>query len=256
MWFQFWSYLKHRLNSTNQHGVHSPFVYDFTTKCLYDDTRYEEYQKLDDYRAALLSNQQSIEVTDHGAGSRVFKKNRRKVRDIAKHVASGRKENRLLFRLARYFKPKSVIELGTSLGMGTYALALANDKAVVSTVEGCHQTLKVANEFHKMAGLSNIHHSHTTFELFLAEHKGSFDLAFLDGDHRKSQTIKYYEQLKQLSHNESIIIIDDIYWSREMLEAWELIREDSDATVTLDLYYFGMVFFRREQKKQHFKIRL
>ena len=30
------SYLKFLIRSTNQHGVHSPFVYNFITRCLYN----------------------------------------------------------------------------------------------------------------------------------------------------------------------------------------------------------------------------
>ena len=33
---QFKSYLKFLLKSTNEHGVHSPFVYNFVTRCLYN----------------------------------------------------------------------------------------------------------------------------------------------------------------------------------------------------------------------------
>jgi len=35
MYFKFISYLKFLLKSTNAHGVHSPFVFTFVTKCLY-----------------------------------------------------------------------------------------------------------------------------------------------------------------------------------------------------------------------------
>ncbi|WP_188112222.1 hypothetical protein [Aquimarina sp. RZ0] len=37
------SYIKFLLSSTNQHGVHSPFVYNLTTKCFYDRTQKECY---------------------------------------------------------------------------------------------------------------------------------------------------------------------------------------------------------------------
>nr|WP_297783384.1 hypothetical protein [uncultured Allomuricauda sp.] len=35
MWFRFISYVRFLGKSTNQHGVHSPFVFKYVTQCLY-----------------------------------------------------------------------------------------------------------------------------------------------------------------------------------------------------------------------------
>ena len=58
------SYLKFLYNSKNQHGVHSPFVFDLVTKCFYDKTKHPEYFILKNYRKSLLENHNFIEVTD------------------------------------------------------------------------------------------------------------------------------------------------------------------------------------------------
>ena len=126
MLYQIKSYVKFLLRSTNQHGVHSPFVYDLITKCFYDKSNFQEYEILKKYRKGLLQSQESIEITDFGAGSRIFKSNRRKVCAIAKNAGITPKRQRLLFRLARYFKSENVLELGTSLGLATSALSLAH----------------------------------------------------------------------------------------------------------------------------------
>ena len=56
--------------------------------------------------------------------------------------------------------------------------------------------------------------------------------------------------------NESIWIFDDIHWSDDMEEAWEIIKNHPKVTVTIDTFQWGIVFFREEQKKEHLAIRV
>ncbi|MFT7628968.1 MAG: hypothetical protein ACI9OS_002634, partial [Ulvibacter sp.] len=69
MFYQVKSYLKFLVRSTNQHGIHSPFVYKLVTQCFYDKTNYSEYTKLTEYRKLLYKSVESINVTDFGQGS-------------------------------------------------------------------------------------------------------------------------------------------------------------------------------------------
>lgn len=135
------SYLKFLFHSKNEHGVHSPFVFDLVTKCFYDATRYPEYQVLESYRKSLLENKNTIDVTDFGAGSRVFKSNTREISKIAQNAGITSKNAELLFRIVRYFQPKSILEIGTSLGLATSALSLGNKNAQIITLEGCQTQL-------------------------------------------------------------------------------------------------------------------
>ena len=139
----FKSYLKFIWNSTNAHGVHSPFVFDLVRNCFYDKTNYPEYSVLEDYRNSLLQNKNEIEVTDFGAGSHVFKSNTRVINQIAKNAGISPERAKLLFRIVNYFQPKSILEIGTSLGLATSALAL-NDIAAITTLEGCPNTMAIA----------------------------------------------------------------------------------------------------------------
>jgi predicted O-methyltransferase YrrM len=141
MYFQVKSCLQFFFRATNEHGVHSPFVFDLVTKCFYDKTNYSEYEVLKNYRKSLLKNKNTIEVTDFGAGSRVFQSNTRKISKIAKTAGINPNNGELLFRIVRYFQPKSILEIGTSLGLATSALAL-NDFSQITTLEGCPNTMK------------------------------------------------------------------------------------------------------------------
>ena len=91
-------YLKHFLTATNQHGVHSPFVYDLITKCFYDNTNYSDYDAIIDYRKSLLKDDTKIKVTDLGAGSQVMKQQERLVSSIAKNAGTTNKRAKLLYK--------------------------------------------------------------------------------------------------------------------------------------------------------------
>ncbi len=254
MWYQIKSYLSFLLKSSNQHGVHSPFVYDLITKCFYDKKNYSDYQKLKEIRTELYHNQSSIEITDFGAGSRVFKSNNRKVSDIAKNAGIPFKRQKLLYRITAYFKPQTVLEIGTSLGLGTTALAFANK---IITVEGCPNTAKVSEAIFSKNKFSNIQLEVATFEDYFKNNLSlKYDLVYVDGNHNKKKTLEYFENLLDRIYDDTVIIFDDIYWSKEMTEAWNQIIKNSKVTVSIDTFYWGFVFFRKEQQKQHFTIRL
>ncbi|WP_426430870.1 O-methyltransferase [Winogradskyella sp. HB-48] len=249
------SYIKFLFSSTNQHGVHSPFVYDFVTKCLYDKTNYSNYSKITEYRNALLRNNDVIEITDFGSGSRKFKSNKRLTSQIVHISSTPLKRTKLFFRLALYLKPKNSLELGTNLGIVTHAISLGNPEGNITSIEGC-PNISIYTKI-QLARTNNINISTGEFEKVIPNLKEkSFDLIFFDGHHNKKATIKYFEALLSKSHNDSIFIFDDIYWSKEMTEAWEYIKYHNAVTVTVDCFHLGFVFFRKEQAKEHFKIRL
>jgi len=273
------AYIKFLLKSQNQHGLHSPFVYDLVTNCFYDKMKYKEYKLLKQYRKDLLKNNTTIQVTDFGAGSKVFTSNRRTVSAIAKNVGIPKKRARFLFRLVNYLGCKNNLELGTSLGIGASALA-ANKKNNLISIEGCPQTADVAREQLKKFGIKNVNLIVGEFEEILSKivtppeeksktegskdlqrttnnkQQTTFDLIYFDGHHTKEATLKYFHQLLPTAHNNSVFVLDDIHWSPGMKAAWKEIKAHPQVRVTIDTFFLGLVFFRKEQARQHFKIRL
>lgn len=252
------SYLNFLWNSKNQHGVHSPFVFDLVTKCFYDKKNYPEYQSLNEYRKFLLNSKTSIEVTDFGAGSRVFKSNTRAINQIAKNAGISPKRAELLFRIVNYFQPNTILEIGTSLGLATSALSLGSKNAKVITLEGCPNTLSIAKNQCQLQNLNNIEFINTKFEDYLSNYQLNTEhcqLIYFDGNHSKKATLDYFELLLPTITNDSVWIFDDIHWSKDMEEAWEIIKNHPKVTITIDTFQWGIVFFRTEQVKEHFVIR-
>ncbi len=258
MLFQIKSYLNFLWHSKNEHAVHSPFVFSLLTKCFYDKKTKPEYAILKKYRKSLLENKNFIEVTDFGAGSRVFKSNRRQISKIAKTAGISPKRAELLFRVTNYFQPSTILEIGTSLGLATAALALGNPKAKVVTIEGCPNTANIAQNQLTEFDCNNVESVISEFESFLISENiqaTNYNLIYFDGNHSKKATLEYFELLLPTIDNDSVWIFDDIHWSEDMEEAWEMIKNHPKVKVTIDTFQWGFVFFRREQPKEHFIIR-
>lgn len=251
------SYLKFILQSKNQHGVHSPFVFNLVTKCFYNSRNYSEYKILKNYRNSLLKNQTVLKITDYGSGSKSFKSTSRSVSAITKTSGSKFKHAKLLFRLAVYLQPKNILELGTSLGIGTTALALGATTSKITSIEGCPEIASFTIKTIKHQNIKNINIVNDNFENAISNFNNvPLDLVFFDGHHDELATINYFEQLLPQAHNDSVFIFDDIYWSKGMTKAWCHIKMHPKVTVSIDTFQFGMVFFRKEQSKEHFVIRL
>ena len=95
------SYLSFLKKSSNHHGLHSPFVYNLVTRCFYDKTKYLQHFALNNCPKTVLT------------------------KDYTKH---SKKRIQLLFRVIQYFKPNSILEIGSSYGLLTSAAAFVNTK--------------------------------------------------------------------------------------------------------------------------------
>ncbi|MEO6916292.1 MAG: class I SAM-dependent methyltransferase [Chitinophagaceae bacterium] len=241
------------------HGIHSPFVFEFVQKILNDRTRYPEYLRVEELRRDLVKDHGSIEVLDLGAGSTVTSGSSRTVSQIARHAAKPRKFGQLLFRMARFYQPSGIFELGTSLGISTAYLALGNSAAVTISIEGSPLIAEKARLNLKQLRLTSAKIITGNFETQLGVVLPGLEspgMVFIDGNHRKLPTIDYFHQVLPYMQTGSILIFDDIHWSREMEEAWEVIKCHPDVKLTVDLFFVGIIFFRSEfLVKQHFAIR-
>jgi predicted O-methyltransferase YrrM len=191
-------------------------------------------------------------------GSKSLQNNQRKISKIASIAGISKKRGQLLGRLVRYFDSNNMLEIGTSLGISTASLRLGNPETEITTLEGCQNTGNIAQKSFEKFNFKNINVRTVNFSKTLPEalQNVKYDLIFFDGNHQKEATIDYFEQCLLHIHNDSVFIFDDIYWSKGMQEAWQHIKEHPLVTISIDTFYWGIVFFRKEQKKQHFTIRV
>jgi predicted O-methyltransferase YrrM len=254
-------YLRYYASALNSkgHGVHSPFVFDFIKFIKNDRQQYPSYSLIEQCRKKLLRNSNLIGVQDFGAGSTVIKTNQRNINAIAASSLKPKKFAQLFHRMVRAYQPSNIIELGTSFGISTAYMATAAPNAMLYSLEGAPAIAKMAQDNFDQLGIQNIQLLQGDFADTLPpllQQLDKIDFAYVDGNHRKAPTLDYFNQLMTKSHNNSVIIFDDIHWSAEMEAAWEIIKADERVTLSIDLFFIGIVFFKPAFKvKQNFILR-
>lgn len=164
MIFRILAYINYLIRSKNQHGIHSPFVFDFVTKGLYQKQR----------------NPKKLELNTSDL-------------DFSKS------EEKLLHKILNYFKIDSEFNV------------------IINST-------KTSGKIHKILYYNDLNN----LNIYLLNHNSSVEM----------------------------LIIRRIHQSKESEKKWQEIIKIEDATVTMDLFYFGLVFFRKEQRKEHFIIRV
>ena len=252
------AFAKYFWRAHTKYDVHSPFVFDFIQNVLEEPKWYYTFGDLQTLRYQLLSMDTEIDVSDFGAGSQVIPTKRRKISDIARTSLSDPFFCQVLFSIVHWLKPERVVELGTSLGVATLHLAKANANTKVYTFEGCPNIAKIAQQNFDKQKANNIKLIVGAFEKTLANELDKLNTAQLfifDGNHQKEATLQYFELGLQHADETTCFIFDDIYWSEGMTEAWEIIKKHPKTRLTIDLFQYGIVFLRSEQKeKEHFTL--
>ena len=252
-------YLIHRFTAKTRHGLHSPFMYRLVDKVIYDFKPKKLYEGIENLRKQLLNDDREIVVTDLGAGSHVNNNKHKKVSQIAKNALKPPKMAQLLYRVAADLNPKNIIELGTCLGITSLYLQNAAPNAKIFTLEGCPQTAGVTQQEFDKAGAKDIKLIVGNFNNTLPGLINSLprlDFVFIDGNHQNEATLNYFNWCLPKVHENSLLIFDDIYWSDGMKQAWAEIKAHPQVTITVDLFWIGLVFFKKGKLKEDFKIRI
>lgn len=258
--FMFFAYLQYLRKAGSRHSVHSPFVYKLIDDVFKNKEESPAFVKISDLRNKLLRKTQMIEITDFGTGKgrRDFSFRFESVSAIARKSGISEKYGRVLYHLVDHFKPATIIELGTSLGLSTLYMAMAKSDTRVFTIEGCTTRSEQAISNFNFLKVSNIIQNIGRFDLVLPDvmkQAEKLDFAFIDGNHTYKATVGYFESLLKISHNDTILVFDDIHWSPGMEQAWDKITAHAQVTVSIDLFRIGIVFLKKELSRQKFVIR-
>jgi len=233
------------------YGVHSPFSFYLINSVFEEKFPYYNYFEIEQIREKLLSDKSIIEVSDYGTG----KSGKRRISTIASRSLKRPKHAQLLFRLVNTFNPKLIIELGTSLGITTAYLASVNSNSRVLSLEGCPQIASKASSIHKQLKLKNITLIEGNIDETLPnllKDVTEIDFMFFDANHTKESTLRYFNLCVDKISEKCIFVFDDIHRNNSMQEAWSEIVSNKSVTVSFDLFSFGIVFFNKELKKQHY----
>ena len=202
MFYRQRKYFQFLLKSSNQHGVHSPFVYQLITKCLYKKIDKDSWKTFQTSNNKLLKN---------------------------KKIKNSHKKAKILLKLIHYLKPKNNLEIANSLNLEVTALAMNSSNSCVTTI------------------------ANTPLEISEVTLNREFDCVYF---HKNQITLKTFNTCLKTINNNSFFIFNDIYENSETIKNWSSIKNHPKVKVSLDLFYFGVIFFRKEQAKEHFKIRI
>lgn len=250
------AYLKYLLRAKDEHSLHSPFVFDFYMQVIKAREAYYAFDEIEQLRHRLLQDHRLLELKGFGAGSR--HPSDKRLYKLVKRAAAPAKLGRLLFRAALYMHARTIVELGTHVGIATAYLAKSSTQARVYTFEGESSLLQVAQENFRSLNLHNITTIEGNIDETLAQHLPiiqRIDLLYIDANHRYEPTMRYVEQCLPYLNEDSLVVLDDIHWSAEMETAWQKLHRQAQFDISIDLFRCGLLFLRQKQPKQHFILR-
>jgi len=241
------SFLKHRFRAKNRHGIHSPFVYRLLDEVIYDFRAKTVYQEIEQLRNDLLHDERWINNNEP-----------MQISSVAKNALKPTRIVQLLHRLVADLKPGNIIELGTSLGITTAYLAKAAPGARFVSIERNSETASIAEENLQKLNIHNVDLLCGNADELLAKLLDGIpelDFIIIDENHPGDTILSYFKSCLPKMSDHSMMVFEDIYRSREMRSAWEEIKSYPEVIVTIDLFWLGLVFVRRAQRKEDFFIR-
>jgi predicted O-methyltransferase YrrM len=252
-------FIQHFLSEVDEHSLQSPFLYSFYTNCIKTSLNGEIPAELENMRQGWLQSDEVVVVEDHGAGSRLGGRKRRKISDIARvGISSGNTcllTCLLLTELVRFFRPRLVIELGTSLGISAMSLGFDRQTPVI-TIEAAEALCDLAQSHFRQHGYHNIRLERGPIDeclpMVLAQEELNADLVFIDANHRSEALIRYVGWLKTHLSEHAVIVVDDIRWSADMYAGWKELCADEAFQLSLDLRALGILIKRPELVKRHY----
>lgn len=255
----------HRLSSWNTggEGIHSPSLFYIVRFLFPQQYRYYRWREIENLRDKLSRTPDTLPITDYGTGTQTSLS----ISKIAQNHLERAEVGQLFFKLIVHLRHElqrdlNIVELGTSLGLTTAYLAAPHSKNRVTTYEGNPETLQIAQRNWEKLHLKNITPILGDINLTLLnnartkESTEPIDFIFIDANHRKEPTIQYFSHFLKRLHEHSMVVIDDIYHSPEMREAWKQICAFPQVTSSFDCYHFGILFFDPHLLKRHYRIRL
>ncbi len=228
-------------NAKSIDSVDSPLLYNLCTKIKDGGLNKTQIIQIEKRRKELLRNETIINRESLGATSTVHDQDEISISQIARSAVSPQYKCALLSSLIEWSGAIKVLELGTSLAISTSYIAAGSSVDHVDTVEGSSSISAINGEDEYNA---KIQFHTTSFQSFIEagiDRGIKYDCIILDGHHEYEPTLSYVHQFRKLLQPTGIIIMDDIYWSEGMTQAWQELKSSQDYNVNIDLFFYGLL---------------
>ena len=246
------------IKSKNEHGVHSPFVFDLITSCFYKKNGKNDLTIFSDYKKQLSKNTLLLEILSFNFMSRLLLSHKSKRSRFFKNSEISNKRARLLIHLIQYLKPKNILEIGTGFGINTVVLSSAQRNSKITTLEENEQVVKAIKEMFEKNTVKNVKFLTGNFDITLPRvfNNNTYDFIHFKGSCANKIILKHFESSLLSIDNNSVFLFENIHSNKESEKVWNYIKKHKKVTVTIDTFFWGFVFFRKEQEKEHFIIRI
>ncbi|MBL7800647.1 MAG: class I SAM-dependent methyltransferase [Chitinophagales bacterium] len=252
---RFKSWLWFQKSAQTRYYIHSPYVFAFYCKVL-DEPFNAACLAIEDLWLQTKANDTPVQIEDFGAKKGNYTSS---LSYLAKNVAIQPKYGKVLHHFLKFNEATYVLELGTSLGFGTAYMATAKPGIELTSIDASASVQNYAKTFHQSLGLKNINYINATFDDTLPKLLNDYprlDVVYIDGNHTYEATLRYFHMLLPKCTANTVLIFDDIYWSKGMTDAWAAIKQNENVRLTIDVFQLGFVFFRTERlAKEDFILR-
>lgn len=252
------AYFKHYLTANNRHGTHSPFVYKLADEVIYDFSSKKVYEFIENQRNSFLTDPKKITIADFSNHNTLKPIHLKKISLISKEELKTLQLAQLVYRLLNHLKPKNILTLDTSLSINTAYLAIENPLTTVLALEPCGEKALLSKQLYSNLELKNISLQIGSFDDLLPKSIATIaqlDFVYINGNITNAATLNYFNCCLPKLHQGSLVIIKGINKNKEMSEAWDAIKNNSKVTITINLFWLGLVYFRKGQAKEHFNLK-
>jgi predicted O-methyltransferase YrrM len=251
---------KFQNNAANKNSVNNSFLKQFIDHTVFNKTKSPEFEIIEKERTALTKKGGVIEVTDFSSkkkGNRPYITEIRKIRQILKNESCKPEIARIIYHIIQHTESQNILELGTSFGISTSYMAMANSKARLTTIEGCYGLSDMANQLFKKFQLNNINIENGNIDFLLPNILAGLDkldFVFFDVFRDEATLVEYYKQCSKHAYENTIFVINNIHDSKEMLSCWNTIKKDEKIQGSIDLFNCGILFFNKKANNEHIKL--
>lgn len=250
-------FFRHWLLEINDHSLHSPYLFDFYTQVIRASGKADSDPGIEALRKAYSHDRSKIRTGGLGAGARYHQRKTVRISYIVRTGLTRPKYSKLLLAIINYFQCRKVIELGTSIGLNSLYLSRGDHVKQVLTFEGNPELAEIAEKNINAHEVKNVQLIQGNLDHTLMDSMNKLEeinFVYLDANHTREATLRYFDQLRPFLSERSVMVFDDIYWSREMTDAWKQICHLSRDSLCLDLFQVGILVFDKNAPPGYFRL--
>ena len=228
------------------HGVHSPFVFDLITNVVADQCAYYSYNDISRIRLLLTQKEEFI----HCNGKRMT------VKKAVQRYGISKKEGEFLFRLTNHYKPRSILAIGSSVGLAPLYLTRYDSTVQCITLESVPDFAEIATHLLSKETNPSLQIRAGAYHESVPESLLQFaliDFIFADKNVGINDLDVIFNQCLPFIHNDTMCVLAGIRSSDEKYYFWEQICQHPQVTIAVDLFQMGLLFFQSKLHKQVYK---